>query len=213
MQLESLARIEIKTQRWAEAAGHIDAATRISAEVGESLKLADCLATAAVWAARQKPENAAVLWGAGRAVADSILPYRVPLAEIVDRTDLVSAEDSDFYTQSMLDLRDRLGTDLARQADDRGAAMGLDAILGLVRQVLAETPAPRAGSGETASNLTRRERDLIALVAEGLTDAEIAQKLFISIRTVRSHLDRIKDKTGARRRAELTRLALRQGLA
>jgi DNA-binding CsgD family transcriptional regulator len=45
-------------------------------------------------------------------------------------------------------------------------------------------------------------------VAEGLTDGQIAEKMFISIRTVRSHLDRIRDKTGARRRAELTRLAL-----
>jgi DNA-binding CsgD family transcriptional regulator len=90
--------------------------------------------------------------------------------------------------------------------------MGLDAVLGLVRQVLTQTP-PLSGSMEAPSKLTRRERDLIVLVAQGLTDAEIAQKLFISIRTVRSHLDRIKDKTGVRRRAELTRLAMRQGLA
>jgi DNA-binding CsgD family transcriptional regulator len=58
------------------------------------------------------------------------------------------------------------------------------------------------------AGLTPRERELVALVAKGLTDSQIAGKLFISIRTVRSHLDRIRDKTGARRRAELTRLAL-----
>jgi len=46
------------------------------------------------------------------------------------------------------------------------------------------------------------------LVAQGATDAQIAARLYISIRTVRSHLDRIRDKTGARRRADLTRLAL-----
>jgi non-specific serine/threonine protein kinase len=213
MQLESLARIEIKTQRREHAAEHLNDATRISAEVGEAVKLADCLATAAVWAAKQNPQNAAVLWGAGRAVAETILPYLVPLAEMVDRADVTSAEDAAFFTQPMLDVRDRLGAGLARQSDDRGAAMGLDAVLGLVRQVLAETPSLSTGTGGAASNLTRRERELIALVAEGLTDAEIAQKLFISIRTVRSHLDRIKDKTGARRRAELTRLAVREGLA
>jgi DNA-binding CsgD family transcriptional regulator len=56
--------------------------------------------------------------------------------------------------------------------------------------------------------LSRRERELLDLVAEGLTDNQISEKLFISVRTVRSHLDRIRDKTGYRRRAELTRLAI-----
>ena len=64
------------------------------------------------------------------------------------------------------------------------------------------------GKRGAASRLTGRERELLGLVAEGLTDGQIAQKLFISIRTVRSHLDRIRVKTGCRRRAELTRLAL-----
>jgi DNA-binding CsgD family transcriptional regulator len=40
------------------------------------------------------------------------------------------------------------------------------------------------------------------------TDAQIAARLYISVRTVRSHLDRIRDKTGCRRCADLTRLAL-----
>jgi DNA-binding CsgD family transcriptional regulator len=44
------------------------------------------------------------------------------------------------------------------------------------------------------------------------TDAQIAGQLYISIRTVRSHLDRIRDKSGCRRRADLTLLALQVGL-
>lgn len=59
--------------------------------------------------------------------------------------------------------------------------------------------------------LTDREREILKLVAEGETDADIARHLFISISTVRSHLDRIRDKTGRRRRADLTRLALEDG--
>jgi len=55
--------------------------------------------------------------------------------------------------------------------------------------------------------LTAREREILSLLADGETDADIADKLFISVRTVRSHLDRIRDKTGKRRRAELARLA------
>jgi DNA-binding CsgD family transcriptional regulator len=56
--------------------------------------------------------------------------------------------------------------------------------------------------------LSSREQELVGLVALGRTDAQIAAQLYISIRTVRSHLDRIRDKTGCRRRADLTRLAL-----
>lgn len=61
--------------------------------------------------------------------------------------------------------------------------------------------------------LTQREQELLTLVAQGRTDAQIAELLFISVRTVSSHLDRIRDKTGCRRRADLTRLALEAGLA
>jgi DNA-binding NarL/FixJ family response regulator len=60
--------------------------------------------------------------------------------------------------------------------------------------------------------LSAREQELVTLVARGRTDTQIADELHISIRTVRSHLDRIRDKTGCRRRADLTRLALQESL-
>ena len=64
-----------------------------------------------------------------------------------------------------------------------------------------------------AARLSPRERELITLVAQGRTDAQIAAQLYITVRTVSSHLDRIRDKTGCRRRADLTRLALTAGLS
>jgi DNA-binding CsgD family transcriptional regulator len=67
-----------------------------------------------------------------------------------------------------------------------------------------EQPQAPAGLGM----LSERERELVTLVAQGRTNAQIAAQLYISVRTVSSHLDRIRDKTGCRRRAELTRLAL-----
>jgi DNA-binding CsgD family transcriptional regulator len=60
--------------------------------------------------------------------------------------------------------------------------------------------------------LSARERELVTLVAQGRTNAQIAAQLDISVRTVRSHLDRIRDKTDCRRRADLTPLALSAGL-
>ena len=73
---------------------------------------------------------------------------------------------------------------------------------------------PRAAAIEQASsaNLSPRERELLSLVGRGLTDKQIADELVISLATVRSHLDRIRDKTGRRRRPELTRLAVELGL-
>jgi DNA-binding NarL/FixJ family response regulator len=61
-------------------------------------------------------------------------------------------------------------------------------------------------------HLSKRERDVLELVAGGETDQDIADILGISLHTVHSHLDRIRDKTGSRRRAELTRLAIDHGI-
>ena len=74
------------------------------------------------------------------------------------------------------------------------------------------TSVPQQPKAPGPGPLSARERQLVTLVAQGRTDTEIAAELYISVRTVRSHLDRIRDKTGCRRRADLTRLALSAGL-
>lgn len=60
--------------------------------------------------------------------------------------------------------------------------------------------------------LTPRERQVLSLLAAGERDVDIARALSVSVRTVRSHLDRIREKTGRRRRPELTRLAIEEGI-
>jgi predicted ATPase/class 3 adenylate cyclase/DNA-binding CsgD family transcriptional regulator len=72
--------------------------------------------------------------------------------------------------------------------------------------------AGRAMPDGTADSLSEREREIVALVAGGATDAQIAERLFLSVNTVRSHLERIRDKTGARRRTELVRYAIQAGI-
>ena len=52
-----------------------------------------------------------------------------------------------------------------------------------------------------------RVQELVILLAGGSTHAQIAAQLYVSVRTVGSHLDHIRDKTGCRRRTDLTRLA------
>jgi DNA-binding CsgD family transcriptional regulator len=105
-----------------------------------------------------------------------------------------------------------LGAAKTLVARERGSAMTLHTAAEFA--MLPATAQPQNGqTAQAVPLLSARERELVALVAQGNTDAQIAGKLFISISTVRSHLDRIRDKTGCRRRADLTRLALRIGLA
>jgi DNA-binding NarL/FixJ family response regulator len=60
--------------------------------------------------------------------------------------------------------------------------------------------------------LTDREREVMALVAEGLTNREIAQRLFVSPATAKTHVSRAMGKLGARDRAQLVVLAYESGL-
>ncbi|MGV9428876.1 LuxR C-terminal-related transcriptional regulator [Streptomyces sp. NPDC003656] len=60
--------------------------------------------------------------------------------------------------------------------------------------------------------ITGREREILQLLAGGATDREIATKLNITENTVHTHLERLRKKSGARRRADLTRLALEYGV-
>jgi DNA-binding NarL/FixJ family response regulator len=66
----------------------------------------------------------------------------------------------------------------------------------------------RGGGGTGRSLLTAREREIVGLVSEGMTDKEIAGRLFISPRTVQNQLGRIREKTGSGRRSELARWAV-----
>ena len=79
-------------------------------------------------------------------------------------------------------------------------------------ELVAMLTAAEPQEAQAVAQLSRRERELVMLVAQGRTNVQIAAQLYISPRTVSSHLDRIRNKTGCRRRADLTRLALQAGL-
>jgi DNA-binding CsgD family transcriptional regulator len=84
----------------------------------------------------------------------------------------------------------------------RGRAMGAAEILSL---------APPRPPGHPAG-LTLREVEVLRLVAAGLTDAQVAERLVLSVRTVHSHVRSIYRKLGVSSRAAATGYALRQGL-
>lgn len=71
-----------------------------------------------------------------------------------------------------------------------------------------------AGSGGAApGDLTRREAEVLAHIAAGLSNAEIAATLFLSEATVKTHVNHVFAKTGLRDRAQLVRYAYQHGLA
>jgi len=68
-------------------------------------------------------------------------------------------------------------------------------------------------AGPPPAGLTSREAEVLTLLASGLSNAEIAQRLFLSNATVKTHINRIFAKTGARDRAQAVRFAYQHGLA
>jgi DNA-binding NarL/FixJ family response regulator len=81
----------------------------------------------------------------------------------------------------------------------------------LVAEFAARTKEP-AGPPTALAELTSREREVMALVAEGLTNAEIGERLFMSPATARTHVSRILTKLGARDRTQLVVMAYESGL-
>jgi len=86
----------------------------------------------------------------------------------------------------------------------------------LVAAVTAQQPAttpPASGASPLPAGLTAREAEVLTLLAAGLSNTEIARRLFVSNATVKTHINRIFAKTGARDRAQAVRYAYQTGLA
>ncbi|MEX5261793.1 response regulator [Kocuria sp. CPCC 205263] len=73
-------------------------------------------------------------------------------------------------------------------------------------------PDPSAPSPERLQQLTRREREVLVAVAHGLTNSEIARRLFLSEATVKTHVHRIFLKLGVSERAQAVTAAFKSGL-
>ena len=117
----------------------------------------------------------------------------------------------------LLDLTDRVlapvraaaGVTLSRSLAAEGRRLALADAVAEALDGEAEEPW-RAGAGPA---LTARETEVARLVARGLTNREVAARLFLSVRTVDVHVDRILTKLGFRSRGRLTVWVHEQGLA
>jgi DNA-binding NarL/FixJ family response regulator len=95
----------------------------------------------------------------------------------------------------------------------QGQAMLDPAIQARVLERLGSPQPPPAPPDELPDGLTAREAEVLTLIAEGLSNTEIAQRLVVSETTVKTHINRIFAKTGVRDRAQAVTYAYRNGLA
>jgi predicted ATPase/DNA-binding CsgD family transcriptional regulator/transcriptional regulator with XRE-family HTH domain len=190
--LARMALLDLRAGRVEDAAAHLREALQISLRAGSWLgDYLDCCAH--LCAATGRPAEAVTAWAA----CTALLPRKEDWPG-----------DARRRQEPLRAARQALGPDQARAAEERGAAMSWTTAAEYAFMLTEPGPQQPPAPGPALSKLGTRERELVALVAQGRTDAQIAAQLGISIRTVRSHLDRIRDKTGCRRRADLTRLAL-----
>jgi DNA-binding NarL/FixJ family response regulator len=111
------------------------------------------------------------------------------------------------HDRVLAETRSTLGETRFTAVWEEGSRLSLGATVELIAP-----PRPEAGP-DVREDLTAREVEVLALVAEGLTDAEVAERLVVSIRTVHAHLRSIYRKLDIHSRSAATRYALEHGLS
>ena len=202
--LLTMAQLDFYAGRLPEARAHVREIMELFAQTGANLLLINCLdLCVGLCAATRRWREAVTAWAAFAAVR------RATWIQGGGQADRLASEEE--YREPLSKAREALGPALARAAEERGAAMTAAAAAEYVLLLVTEEPDEPAAAPDLP-RLTTRERELVTLVAQGRTDAQIAAQLSVSARTVRARLDRIRAKTEGRRRADLTRLALQADL-
>lgn len=132
----------------------------------------------------------------------------------------LTVHDSDEYFFQMLQagasgyvVKEAASSDLVSAL--RAVAQGEVFLYPTVAKKLVNDYVSRVGEGEVPEpyqQLTPREREVLALIGEGLTNKEIAEQLVISLSTVQTHYSNIIEKLGLNNRAELIKYAIQHGL-
>jgi predicted ATPase/DNA-binding CsgD family transcriptional regulator len=196
--LPRIVDLDLRAGRTGDAAAHLREGLRLAVRTGSWLELRTGLSQCGnLCAATGRTAEALTLWAACAAVDRHEGLTDPPWFELRREEQLRQA-------------RRALGPSRARAAEERGAAMSITTAAEYA--LMLTDPGPPQPAAPGSAQLSARERELVTLVAQGATNAQIADRLYISVRTVTSHLDRVRDKTGCRRRADLTRLALSEGL-
>jgi non-specific serine/threonine protein kinase len=186
------------------AAAYFAEGLALSREIGSRYHIAMNLAgIAGVAAAQGQPERSARLSGAAEALFDAL----GIVVEPVDRTE---------YDRNREIARAQLDGDAFAAAWEAGRALTIEQAIAEALEPPPETPpapapppAPQpAVAAEYPAGLTVREVEVLRLVAQGLTDAQVAERLVLSAHTVHAHLRSIYGKLEVSSRAAATRVAV-----
>jgi predicted ATPase/DNA-binding CsgD family transcriptional regulator len=204
LNLRYLALVHIERGRYANAASRQAEALPYLLELRNQENTAEWLAEVAVLAeATGELESGARFAGAAQTMREAVgHAFLLPERAVYER-----AEQS---------IRERLGDERLAPAWQEGAAMPIQrataeatAFLDRVRTPVTAAEPDRA---QSPFGLTARERDVLRLLAAGKSDREIAESLFIGVRTVETHVSNLLAKLGASNRAEASARAVREHL-
>ena len=180
--LWQMAELDRRAGRMADAGTHLRESLGLAAQTGDRLRLIDCLDTCGhICAATGRWAEAITMWAAHAAHKAKHGHAR-------------SAARRPPPPRTRTESRAGAGT---RPGPRSGGTRCRDDPGGRRRVRCCSPRRTRGRAAPDLPHLSARERELVTLVARGRTDAQIAGQLSISVRTVRSRLDRIRDKTGA----------------
>lgn len=169
-------------------------------ERGDLRLIADALAGTAVAAtAWRQPEQATRLLGAAEALRERF-------------GGVVSSTDGPAYDRAKANVEAALGLHRCQSAWLAGRKLSLVAAIAEAQALGPDRSSSRKPLAGADAALTQRERDVLVLLAEGRTDREIADALFISVRTVDGHVARLLAKLGVPTRTAAARTALAANL-
>jgi non-specific serine/threonine protein kinase len=212
--LGSLGFVLLGQGEYGEAKALLAESLSLRRELGDQVGMVQCLAgLAGIANSVGQPERAARLFGAAEALRAASGARLSP----ADRVD---------YDHNLAAARGQLGESAFAAAWDEGRAMTLEEAIAEAERIaletapaqtaaaaLGQTPQPSSAGADRIGMLTPRERQVLALVAQGATNRAIAEALVIAERTAEIHVSNILDKLGVTSRTQAAAYALAQGLA
>jgi predicted ATPase/DNA-binding CsgD family transcriptional regulator len=196
--VDNLARVLLRQGEYERAKGLLMESLDIQVAVAYRWGIGYCLFGLAEAALGQgQPQRAARLLGAADAIFTDVAARMDP-------------SDKEEYEQCIAGARRRLGEDTFNTCWAEGKSAGWEAVV-VAPETEVEVHQEKSPSPAHAI-LSPRELDVLRLLAEGISDIQIAERLFLSKHTINAHLRNVYSKLGVTSRSAATRYAIEQGI-